>query len=616
MTTPSLELATPVAPPAWALWERYLLDTMSKAAREFVRRYTRPDGTLVWRESWPGMDGSDDAYESFFNFPLLAMLGGDRGLDTLARAEWEAITRQFTAYGQVYREFDAYYDWMHHGESSLLLYYFGLSDPTDLRFRARSERFAGMYLGTDAEAANYDPALMLIRSPITGSRGPRFENSAEDWVTHRPILADYPPPFEDVPGIPPNAKTADWNDDTLFAEILRLLNERQMRGDVPLNLTATSLMTNAFLYTSNTKYKDWVLSYTKTWKSRADANSGILPDNVGLNGKVGENMGGKWYGGYYGWRWPYGFMSLIEPAAISAMNALLLTGDSTSLDLPRQLLDNIYAQGQERDGVWCIPHRHGNSGWYDFRPITTGMHSNVSPVNDYPVHLWVASMQPEDQARIERWRPVTKAAPLHEGRGKGDSIHTGNWYDYLQGRDPGYPEAILRVNWREMQRRLAAIRTDNTDPETWDIHHWQNLNPVVCEGLVQLMLGGPNTIYHGGLLHCRVRYFDAERKCPGVPPDIAALVSQVDAEGITVTLVNLSPLETRHVTLQAGAFAEHRFLSATQTDSDESVSEIAVESPTLTVTLKPGGGGTLRLKMQLYANTPTYAFPWHDRPYP
>jgi len=27
------------------------------------------------------------------------------------------VTRQFTAYGQVWREFDAYYDWMHHGEA-------------------------------------------------------------------------------------------------------------------------------------------------------------------------------------------------------------------------------------------------------------------------------------------------------------------------------------------------------------------------------------------------------------------------------------------------------------------------------------------------------------------
>ncbi len=43
---------------------------LDRAAVEFVERYTRPDGTLVWREQWPGMDGSDDPYEGFQNFSL------------------------------------------------------------------------------------------------------------------------------------------------------------------------------------------------------------------------------------------------------------------------------------------------------------------------------------------------------------------------------------------------------------------------------------------------------------------------------------------------------------------------------------------------------------------
>ena len=41
------------------------------------------------------------------------------------------------------------------------------------------------------------------------------------------------------------------------------------------------------------------------------------------------------------------------------------------------------------------------------------------------------------------------------------------------------------------------------------MHHWQQRNPVVLEGLVQLMLGGPNHIYHGGLLaRAACFYFD------------------------------------------------------------------------------------------------------------
>ena len=62
-------------PPSWAIWQRQLMATMSEAAIAFVDRYTRPDGTLIWRDEWPGRDGADDGYESFQSFPLLFALG-------------------------------------------------------------------------------------------------------------------------------------------------------------------------------------------------------------------------------------------------------------------------------------------------------------------------------------------------------------------------------------------------------------------------------------------------------------------------------------------------------------------------------------------------------------
>ena len=115
-------------------------------------------------------------------------------------------------------------------------------------------------------------------------------------MTHRPILAEYPPPFEDIPGVP--GPLADWNDDRIFGEMLQRMNERMMRGDVPLNLTATSLITNAYLYTGDEQYRQWVLDYVTAWQERTRANSGIVPDNVGPTGKIGELMDGKWWGGF------------------------------------------------------------------------------------------------------------------------------------------------------------------------------------------------------------------------------------------------------------------------------------------------------------------------------
>ena len=76
--------------------------------------------------------------------PMVAALGGHQDIHPLSRKLWEAVTRQFTGYGQVHNEYDAYYDWMHHGESSTYFYFLGLADPTVAKYRERASRFAGL----------------------------------------------------------------------------------------------------------------------------------------------------------------------------------------------------------------------------------------------------------------------------------------------------------------------------------------------------------------------------------------------------------------------------------------------------------------------------------------
>ena len=68
-------------PPEWAIRQRHLIDQMNRAAPKYVDRYTRSDGTLIWRDEWPGIDGSDDPYEGFVSLcmrppvcrPLIAL---------------------------------------------------------------------------------------------------------------------------------------------------------------------------------------------------------------------------------------------------------------------------------------------------------------------------------------------------------------------------------------------------------------------------------------------------------------------------------------------------------------------------------------------------------------
>jgi len=602
------------APPAWAIKQRHLMDLMDRAAVEFAKRYTRPDGTLIWREEWPGMDGSDDAYESFLSFPLFYILGGGEHVHELARQEWNAITWQFTGHGQVYREFDGYYDWMHHGESYTYIYYLGLANPYHHMDRRRALRFAAMYTGEDPAAPNWDADLKMIRSPINGSRGPRFEMTAEDWVTHRPVLADYLSPYEDVPGFrfDDPFTVLDWNDDETFARILKLMNERMVPGDVPLNLNATSLIANAYMVTGEEKYRQWVLDYLQAWAERTERNGGIMPDNVGPTGRIGERMNGKWWGGYYGWRWPHGAWIVLESTLIAGCNAALLTGDPAWLDLHRSQADLLWALRREEGGVLKVPARHGDQGWFDYRP----------PVPDHYVHLWFMSRSEGDRARIEERFPDWEAWRGAPRFFKAGSYAPLGWYAYVAGQNPCFPEQVLQDTYTGICQRLDRIEHDDGDLEKRDIHHWQDINPVIPEGLVQMAMGTPGAVYHGGLLHASVRYFDPHRRRPGLPRDVAALVEQITPDGIVLMLVNTDPLEGRDVLVQAGAFGEHAFTEArlenggieqqsvtVSTDVADGYIRLIHNDRYLLVRLGPSAQARLCLGMRRFANRPSYEFP-------
>jgi len=591
-TPPTLDLTDTAPAPEWAIWQRRALAEMYPAVTEFVQRYARPDGTIVWRDKWPGMDGSDDGYESFYNFPLYHALGGPSELYPLSVKLWEGVTRQFTRYGQVHNEFDGYYDWMHHGESYVNFYFFGLSDPHHPAMRARAFKFAGLYLNEDPTASNFDFRHRIIRSPLNGSRGPRFDTTVEDWSTHRDDLAPYPLPYEDIPGI---TSGRDWLDDEKVQSIITTMNRRMMRGDVPLNLSATSLVLNAHMHQARAKYRRWIIHYVNAWRARVRRNGGILPDNVGLSGKIGENMDGKWWGGYYGWKWPHGLFNQVEGTMIGAANALTLTGDYSFLDLPRGVIEMVRREGRIEDGRFVVPHRHDERGWYNFQPLQAS----------YLIHLWYLSQDPKDYARIEAMTSTAGWTRLNYRKAKGDFGHEGPWLRFLEGKYPDYPVDILKAGLQETARRMDQVRADRTPVDQQDVHHWQQRNPVVLEGLVQTMLGGPNHIYHGGLLHVRLRYFDPQARRAGLPPDVAALVHKISPEGCVVTLANLSQTEAREVVVQSGAFGEHQFTRV----EHHGVSQ-RVFAKHLRFRLSPGAVSTVELGMKRYANSPTYIPPW------
>ena len=196
-----IESNVPVALPGWAALERRLLNVLGEAAVEYVERYTRSGGTLIWKTS--GGASLDDLPESFYNIPLLYALGGDDRLREIAFREWNATARQLTYdFHVLHNEFAEHGDWFHIGEGTQYFYLLALMDPTDHETVARARRFAGLYMNEEPEAPNYDAKRKLIRAPHTGSLGPQFgepEKAAPyGWSKG---MATYGLPFEDLPGI-------------------------------------------------------------------------------------------------------------------------------------------------------------------------------------------------------------------------------------------------------------------------------------------------------------------------------------------------------------------------------------------------------------------------------
>ncbi|RKN44922.1 hypothetical protein [Streptomyces hoynatensis] len=635
---PRITATVPVGvPPLWALLERRLFDALDEAWRAFARRYCEPDGRLRHEGPMESRDGADDFYEAFFNWPTLYRLGGADDLLEAAKHHWRGVTAQLTATGHVVDEFERGYDWFHMGESLLLFYGICAADPGDAEFRERARRFAELYLPS-SPAGNYDRETRTIRAPHNGARGPRYGVN-EEWSSygaHLTSMRPYGLPLRDLPGI---TCWADLGDPGKAARMGAAMGERLGRGDVAVNLAATSLATNAWLYDHDDRFRSWALDYLAAWWRRTEDCGGILPDNVGPSGLVGELHGGRWYGGSYGWTWPHGIYSVGNAAAVAAVNSVLLTGTTAGLGLGRAPLDLVAAHAATGSVVrtemsirdrWeaelgedvarrilLVPNRYADGGWFDYQPPQLGL----------PVWLWQAGGAAQDAARLEwlrqscgyDWRTVRGF------RNKEEAGHEAPWLMYLRGENPDYPTAALGAALAQVERRMALIAADRTEPGRLDIHHWQRHNPVLTEALLQLTCGTPQVLYNGGLLPLRLAWEDTLRGRPGLPPGVAALVEEAAAERVCVQLVHTGLTGTRRVLLRAGGFGEHR-IDTVRADLAEpgypgdpractapapatGTREMAVGGPGLEVELPPGR----RIRLELHLTPRAYRAA-HHRP--
>ena len=571
-----INIDTKMEAPSWAVLERRVLDTSAPAMTEFYHKYYDEQGRVQCVLRWGADDGPDDAFENFAGWLEFHALGGldetlrlyMRGLDGMLRQYTEAKTTQVPAgrRGMYYKEFSAQADWMHHGEGLRVFNRMGLSVPNDAKYKERARRFAGLYMGEDVEAPNYDPERRLIRSLINGSRGPMLRRAtALDWVGD---------PFD-------ISKFTLGHNERSFEEMLAHYEEYgDVVGDSFLNLVATTLPLDAYLVTADEKYKKWIVDYMDAWLERMKRNNWVIPSFVDLDGKIG-GAEGKWWGNAYGW----GFSPVnpvtgrrenrnrIPRALVGFNNALFVTGDQKYVDAWRHMIDAVNSHATTINGQLQYPTMHGADGWYGWQP---------QPWNVGTLEVWYWSMKPSDLQRV------------------------GNdaWVAYLQGKNPSYPETALQRDLQSIQNRLASIRRDTSTASQRLADNMMDFNPVAVDALIRLSLGGLPPGRDGGLLNARLRYFEPARRRAGLPEGVAALVSQMTDTEAVVTLVNVNKAEARTVVVQGGAYAEHRIESVRTTGQ-----VFSVHGPSFTVALAPGAGTTLTLRMTRYAEKATEAFP-------
>jgi hypothetical protein len=227
------------------------------------------------------------------------------------------------------------------------------------------------------------------------------------------------------------------------------------------------------------------------------------------------------------------------------------------------------------------------------------------------VYRWFLSQSEEDRARLQMRFPDRQAWRENPGFFKAGKYLPLNWFAYaVEGTNPEFPDRILDDTYTGICKRLEMIEQDGDDVEEWDVHHWQNRNPVIPEGLIQMTMGTPAAVYHGGLLHASVRYFDPRRRRPGLPPHVAALVERVTPDGITLTLVNTDPLQNHEVLVQAGTFGEHAFTNVELKDATDSTDQrVVINGKYRQVSLGPSVQAHLQLGMRRFAHQPSYDFP-------
>ena len=574
---PTILINKAMPAPAWALAEREMLQAAADGARLWVERYVKPDGSVNVPERWGVTDGPDDIMETVRGWPLVYAMGAPESVADAYEKVWEGHLRQFgrakiptvelAKDGIFVKEFPPSFDWEHTGEGLQAFYWHALGRPGDPASLARTRRFAGFYLNEDPAAPNYDPKHKIIRSLFNGSIGP---------VT-RPVTP------------------VDWDGDENPKRAARFSTSSNIRGDHPLNLLATTLATQAYLLTHEARYRNWVLEYVGAWRDRAAANGGNFPSNIGLDGRIGSEWGGKWYGGIFGWNSPDdGLRNYVMrgiPAAFG--QAAMLSRNMAYMAPVRRQVDNIFAAARTENGQVLVPHYYGDPLDQSRGRRAEGGLVRVSGRRVFSNRCAWESFGNDD--RIVSVVAGSRGPETDSSKPARPAFSTG--LDRVPAGKPSeYPLEALQQEQQDVRR--TAERTSKKASG-------YGASPVAFESLANLTLGAANLYGSGDVLRSQVRYFDPDRSRAGLAEDVAALVEKIEPDSVTLTLVNTSQTASRRLIVQMGAYGEHQATSVRRGDQT-----VPLNASHFEVQLAAGAGETLVIGIKRLANDPTLRFPW------
>jgi hypothetical protein len=558
-------------PPGWAVKQRQLLAIHGRIAEEFDRAFLLDDGYAALELlHGGGVQAVDDFFECMYKFPLAYALGGPEPTWRTFWKAWQGGLGQGEALGLLRNEMVTHLDWHHSGEHYEGFWLGALCAPDDPEYRRLALKYASFYDGTCPEVPNYDPRRRVIRSINCGGAGPVLHATREDW----------------------DSRGGEFWDAWLACG-----------HDGPINLTTTCFGTVAFLLTGEPGPKRRTLEYIDAWRRRAEANGGIVPSIVHLDGSVPP----AWWGGVMGWNFkPFGGLFQVSSGPKAAWaNALLMTGDASYYDELRAEADVLWKHRFLNEaGLVDLPRYRGEDGWYGElgNGIEGGGRNCAGVYSSLLANLYLATMADEDLRRILE-RPIQGPAghaTWHEGGYEPD------WIRFLIGKNPGWPERALDEALRRGESDLAAL---GEEPAAEQEPKKKNARQCGwCGPLVNCMTGGAMPLWHGQLLLCRFFYFDPQERRPGIPADCAALVEALTDRSATLVLVNTSPDQPRTVLVQTGAYAEHECLSV----RPEGGRPVAVDGPLFAVRLAPGAGKRFTVEMKRYVNQPTLRRPWQQ----